>query len=51
MTVAVLCAENALDFVLARLNSYRTTKVDAAEMAGWTDTIASSIFFFHSLYL
>lgn len=38
------CAEKSLESELARLNRLRSTKVDAAEIAGLTDTAAFSIF-------
>lgn len=38
------CAEKSLESVLARLNRLRSTKVDAAEIAGLMDTAAFSIF-------
>lgn len=43
---ATVCCydEKSLESVLARLNRLRATKVDAAEIAGLTDTAAFSIF-------
>lgn len=50
LSVSCFCTEKSLESVLAPLNRLRSTKGDAAEIAGQTHTAVFSIFSIYYIY-